>query len=230
MAIAWSVAFAEVEEIDTINIYWAGVLAMRRAVEGLSKKPQHLLLDARRLKDVAIPQQAIVKGDCKSCSLLRLPPSSPRPRGMHSCTDWMGSILATDLRSTRVIPCVSISWRSTASAPRRFIVGRLRRSARSSVCHHCHRGRSRLKKLPLASSGIEVVHPQASPQLGTKWPAFCFANMHTFNTPQAAIDIEKLGRRLREEIGPLLRGPLPMMIALQILHLQRREVEQCSKK
>jgi ribonuclease HII len=68
-AIAWSVAFAEVEEIDTINIYWAGVLAMRRAVEGLSKKPQHLLLDARRLKDVAIPQQAIVKGDCKSLSI-----------------------------------------------------------------------------------------------------------------------------------------------------------------
>ena len=34
-AAAWSVAFVEVEEIDTINIYWAGLLAMRRAVEGL---------------------------------------------------------------------------------------------------------------------------------------------------------------------------------------------------
>ena len=34
-AAAWSVAFVEVEEIDTINIYWAGILAMRRAVEGL---------------------------------------------------------------------------------------------------------------------------------------------------------------------------------------------------
>ena len=59
-AAAWSVAFAEVEEIDAINIYWAGLLAMRRAVEGLSLMPQHLLLDARRLKDLSIPQPAVV--------------------------------------------------------------------------------------------------------------------------------------------------------------------------
>jgi ribonuclease HII len=68
-AVAWSVGFAEVEEIDTINIYWAGLLAMRRAVEGLAHRPQHLLIDARRLKDVAIPQHAIVKGDSKSLSI-----------------------------------------------------------------------------------------------------------------------------------------------------------------
>jgi ribonuclease HII len=69
IAIAWHVGFAEVEEIDTINIYWAGLLAMRRAVEGLSLKPQHLLIDARRLKDLPTPQQAIVKGDCKSLTI-----------------------------------------------------------------------------------------------------------------------------------------------------------------
>lgn len=68
-AVAWSVAFAEVEEIDSLNIYWAGLLAMRRAVEGLSLAPQHLLIDARRLKDLAIPQEAIVKGDSKSLSI-----------------------------------------------------------------------------------------------------------------------------------------------------------------
>jgi ribonuclease HII len=68
-AVAWSVAFAEVEEIDTINIYWAGLLAMRRAVEGLSVAPQHLLIDARKLKDVAIPQQSIVRGDSLSLSI-----------------------------------------------------------------------------------------------------------------------------------------------------------------
>ena len=45
-AAAWSVAFVQVEEIDTINIYWAGILAMRRAVEGLRSTPQHLLIDA----------------------------------------------------------------------------------------------------------------------------------------------------------------------------------------
>lgn len=69
IAVAWSVGFADVEEIDTLNIYWAGLLAMRRAVEGLSATPEHMLIDARRLKDLPIPQQAIVKGDCKSLTI-----------------------------------------------------------------------------------------------------------------------------------------------------------------
>jgi ribonuclease HII len=68
-ALAYSVGFAEVDEIDTINIYWAGMLAMRRAVEGLSLSAQHLLIDARRINNVPIPQQPIVKGDCKSLSI-----------------------------------------------------------------------------------------------------------------------------------------------------------------
>ena len=68
-AVAWSVAFAEVEEIDRINIYWAGLLAMRRAVEGLSTAPQHILIDARRLKELKVPQQAIVNGDAKSLTI-----------------------------------------------------------------------------------------------------------------------------------------------------------------
>jgi ribonuclease HII len=68
-AVAWSVAFAEVEEIDRINIYWAGLLAMRRAVEGLSLAPQHILIDARRLRELQTPQQAIVNGDGKSLTI-----------------------------------------------------------------------------------------------------------------------------------------------------------------
>ena len=68
-AAAWSVGFAEVDEIDTINIYWAGLLAMRRAVEGLSCMPEHLLLDARRLKELQIPQQCIIRGDTKSLTI-----------------------------------------------------------------------------------------------------------------------------------------------------------------
>jgi ribonuclease HII len=66
---AWAVGTASVEEIDTINIYWAGLLAMQRAVEGLAMTPQHLLIDARRLKDLAIPQDRIVKGDQRSLSI-----------------------------------------------------------------------------------------------------------------------------------------------------------------
>ena len=68
-AVAWSVAFAEVAEIDRVNIYWAGLLAMRRAIDGLSVAPHHVLLDARRLKELPMPQQSIVKGDCKSLTI-----------------------------------------------------------------------------------------------------------------------------------------------------------------
>jgi ribonuclease HII len=68
-ALAWSVGFASIEEIDRLNIYWAGMLAMSRAVSGLSIKPDHLLIDARRLKDLSIPQQPIIKGDCKSLTI-----------------------------------------------------------------------------------------------------------------------------------------------------------------
>jgi ribonuclease HII len=68
-ATAWCVAFVEVDEIDAINIYWAGLLAMRRAVEGLQSTPQHLLIDAKGLKEITIPPQAIIKGDAKSASI-----------------------------------------------------------------------------------------------------------------------------------------------------------------
>jgi ribonuclease HII len=65
-AVAWGVGRAEVDEIDRINIYHAGLLAMRRAVEALAPAPEALLVDARSLRDVPLPQQAIIKGDQKS--------------------------------------------------------------------------------------------------------------------------------------------------------------------
>jgi ribonuclease HII len=68
-ATAWSVAFVEVEEIDAVNIYWAGLLAMRRAIEGLSIAPEHVLIDGRRLADLRLSQQRIVGGDAKSLTI-----------------------------------------------------------------------------------------------------------------------------------------------------------------
>jgi len=68
-ALAWAVAFVEPDEIDRINIYWAGLLAMLRAIEALAVVPQHLLIDGRRLRDVAIAQQRIDKGDEKSLTI-----------------------------------------------------------------------------------------------------------------------------------------------------------------
>jgi ribonuclease HII len=60
---AVGVGLAEVEEIGRLNIYQAGLLAMRRALEALPEEPEHLLLDARVLPDVAIPQNPFQKGD-----------------------------------------------------------------------------------------------------------------------------------------------------------------------
>jgi ribonuclease HII len=68
-AVAWSVAFADVDEIDDINIYWASRLAMRRAIEGLPHPPDHVLVDGRRLKGLELPQQGIIKGDAKSLAI-----------------------------------------------------------------------------------------------------------------------------------------------------------------
>jgi ribonuclease HII len=68
-ALVWSVGIAEVEEIDTINIYHAGLLAMRRAVEGLTQQPDFILVDARRIPHCSTPQRGIIKGDALSASI-----------------------------------------------------------------------------------------------------------------------------------------------------------------
>jgi ribonuclease HII len=69
-AVVWAVGRAEVDEIDTINIYHAGLLAMRRAVEGLtSQQPDFVLVDARRIPHCATPQRGIIKGDALSASI-----------------------------------------------------------------------------------------------------------------------------------------------------------------
>ncbi|HEX7295648.1 MAG TPA: ribonuclease HII [Pyrinomonadaceae bacterium] len=68
-AICWSVGIAEVEEIDKINIYHAGLLAMQRAVEGLTTQPNFILVDARKIPNCAIPQRGIIRGDALSASI-----------------------------------------------------------------------------------------------------------------------------------------------------------------
>src|SRR5437879_4538195 len=68
-AVVWSVGKAEVEEIDTLNIYHAGLLAMRRAVGGLTSQPDFILVDARRIPHCSTPQRGIIKGDTLSASI-----------------------------------------------------------------------------------------------------------------------------------------------------------------
>lgn len=68
-ALAWSVAYAEVEEIDQLNILQATLLAMRRAVLALSIKPQQVLVDGLYCPQTGIPSLAIVKGDSKVAAI-----------------------------------------------------------------------------------------------------------------------------------------------------------------
>jgi ribonuclease HII len=68
-AISWAVGRAEVGEIDRLNIYWAGILSLRRAVLGLDRRPEHLLIDARRIRDLDIPQDGIAHGDALSLTI-----------------------------------------------------------------------------------------------------------------------------------------------------------------
>jgi ribonuclease HII len=62
-ALAWSVAWATVEEIDRLNILNATLLAMRRTVLGLALAPDEVLVDGNRCPDLPYPSRAIVKGD-----------------------------------------------------------------------------------------------------------------------------------------------------------------------
>lgn len=64
-AIAWSVAYASVAEIDSINILRASLLAMRRAVETLGMAPEEVWSDGLYSPDVSFKCRAIVKGDSK---------------------------------------------------------------------------------------------------------------------------------------------------------------------
>lgn len=69
-AIAFSVAYGTLQEIEEYNILEATYIAMNRAVDGLEIKPDYALIDGNRApKGIKIPCQTIVKGDSKSCSI-----------------------------------------------------------------------------------------------------------------------------------------------------------------
>ena len=68
-AVAWGVGIAEVEEIDKLNIYHAGLLAMGRAVTSLGLLPDYVLVDARRIPHCQAPQRGIIRGDMLSASI-----------------------------------------------------------------------------------------------------------------------------------------------------------------
>lgn len=62
-ALAWSLGRAEPEEIDQLNILHATMLAMQRAVAGLTIQPDFVLIDGNRVPSLPMPAQAVIKGD-----------------------------------------------------------------------------------------------------------------------------------------------------------------------
>lgn len=68
-ALAYHIASASPEEIDTLNILHASMLAMRRAVEGLKIQPDFVQVDGNRLPKWSYAAEAIVKGDAKEACI-----------------------------------------------------------------------------------------------------------------------------------------------------------------
>ncbi len=68
-AVCWCIAWASIAEIEKINILRASLLAMKRAVEGLTQKPDYVLVDGNQKPDLSIALETIIKGDAKSASI-----------------------------------------------------------------------------------------------------------------------------------------------------------------
>jgi len=68
-AVAWGVAAAEPEEIDTINIHQASLRAMQRAVLMLAPSPDCVLVDAFRIPDLLMAQRAVIHGDSRCTAI-----------------------------------------------------------------------------------------------------------------------------------------------------------------
>ena len=68
-AVSYSIAYASVEEIESINILNATMLAMKRAVEGLDVKADYAMIDGNKMPPLDIDGETVVKGDAKSMSI-----------------------------------------------------------------------------------------------------------------------------------------------------------------
>jgi ribonuclease HII len=68
-AVAWAVASASCNEIDTINIHQASLRAMQRAVRLLAPSPDFVLVDAFRIPDLPMPQRAVIHGDSRCTAI-----------------------------------------------------------------------------------------------------------------------------------------------------------------
>ena len=68
-AVAWAIGEASVAEIERMNIYWASILAMERALAALTESPHYLLTDAVRIRSFTGEQLPVIKGDAKCATV-----------------------------------------------------------------------------------------------------------------------------------------------------------------
>ena len=68
-AVAYSIAFASVEEIEEMNILNATMLAMKRAVDGLDIPADYAMIDGNKIPNLKIPAEYVIKGDANSMSI-----------------------------------------------------------------------------------------------------------------------------------------------------------------
>ena len=68
-ALAWALGAASVHEIERYNIYQASVLAMKRALNRLAIKPDHVIIDGKAMRTLPIPHTAVVHGDARCFSI-----------------------------------------------------------------------------------------------------------------------------------------------------------------
>ena len=115
------IGIASVGEIDTVNIYHAALLAMRRAVEALPRPPQHVLVDARTVPGVAAPQNSFNKGDGINFSIaaasIRARCRPEYSRIMASCTMVSSRCVAGLSTGTRAFSAIATMTMATRPRP-----------------------------------------------------------------------------------------------------------------
>jgi ribonuclease HII len=90
-AVSWAVAKVDQQMIDKINILWASVLAMHKALDQLLQPPQYILVDGNRFKKYKrIPHRCVIQGDAKfasiaAASVLAKTHRDEHMRELHEC-------------------------------------------------------------------------------------------------------------------------------------------------
>ena len=122
-ALSYAVASCTPEEIDEMNILWASVAAMHKALAGLKILPDHILIDGNRFRPFReIPHTCVVKGDGKYMSIAqpRYWPRATVTSIWRGCTGSFHSMVGI---TTKDIPPLHTARRSGSTASR-LITGR----------------------------------------------------------------------------------------------------------